>query len=142
MLPYVKTWHKEHAQILEALLQVRILDVFRRAGQMKLQELRRILETHLKNEDRDFYPILKRAAETDAGLRRELFLFASDMERISAEIGAFFCKQKSDPMGKDIPAEFGKISAMIKSRISREENLLIKEFEKLADSPVNREGVL
>jgi hypothetical protein len=132
MLDYLKMWRKEHAQILEALLNVIHLDIFSRAGQMKLQELKRVLEAHLKSEDRCFYPALKKAAETDADLRRELFLLAADMEKITAAVEAFFRKEELDPLGKDIPAEFGRISGLIKSRISREENILMREFEKLA----------
>lgn len=131
MNDYIKIWHKEHAQILEALLQVLQLHIFSQAGQMKLQELKRVLEAHLKSEDQNFYPVLKKAAETDAVLRRELFLFAADMDKITAMATAFFQKEENDPLGKDIPVEFGRISGLIKSRISREENILMKEFEKL-----------
>lgn len=131
MYDYIKTWRKEHAKILGALLEVFQFDVSSRAGQMKLQELKRVLEAHLKSEDTDFYPVLKKAAETDADLRRELFLFAADMDKIAAETKIFFRKVEADPMDQDIPAEFHRISAMLKSRISREENLLMKAFEKL-----------
>ncbi|OGX13247.1 MAG: hypothetical protein A2351_06090 [Omnitrophica bacterium RIFOXYB12_FULL_50_7] len=131
MSDYIKTWRKEHGQILEILLQVLQLEIFSRAGQMKLQELKRSLEAHLKSEDLGFYPVLKKAAETDTDLRRKLFLFAADMDKIAAEIRAFFKKVENDPMGKDIPVEFRKISDMIKSRIFREENVLMREFEKL-----------
>ena len=133
MLDYIKTWHKEHAKILEALVQVRQLGVFTRDGQMKLQELKRVLEAHLKSEDQKFYPVLKKAAETDAALRRELFLFAADMDKITAEVTAFFQKEERDPMGKDALAELGRIAGMIQSRILREENILMKKFEKLAN---------
>lgn len=132
MIDYIKTWRKEHEQILETLYQVPKLDIFSRAGQMKVEELKRILEAHLKSEEQDFYPVLKKAAETDSDLRRELFLFAADMDKIAAETREFFRKYKNNPLGNDIPVEFGKISAMIKSRISREDNLLMKEFERLA----------
>jgi hypothetical protein len=133
MTDYIKTWHREHAQILEALFQVVHLDIFSRAGQMKLQELKRVLDAHLKSEDLNFYPVLRKGAETDPGLRRELFLFAADMDKITEEATAFFRKEESDPMGKDIPSEFGRISAVIKSRISREENILMQEFVKLTN---------
>ena len=131
MFDYIKTWRREHAQILDALLSVLQLDIFSRAGQMKLQEVKRVLEVHLKSEDLCFYPVLKKAAETDVELRRELFLLAADMQKITAEVEAFFQKEEKDPLAKDIPAEFGRISGLIKSRISREENILMKEFEKL-----------
>lgn len=134
MTDYIKAWHKEHRQILEFLLQVVQHDIFSRAGQMKLQELKRLLEGHLKSEEQNFYPVLRKAAETNSELRRELFLFAADMDKIAAEAMAFFQKEESDPLGKDIPAEFGKVSAKIKSRVSREENILLPEFEKLTNS--------
>ncbi len=131
MSDYIKTWHKEHAQILEILLEVIQLGIFSRVGQMKVQEIKRVLDAHLKSEDLNFYPVLKKAAETDAVIRRQLFLFAADMDKITAAVTAFFRKEENDPLGKDIPAEFGRISGLLKSRISREENILMKEFVKL-----------
>ncbi len=133
-MDYIKTWHKEHSHILEVLTQIPHLDIFSRAGQMKVEELKRILEAHIKSEDQDFYPVLRKAAETDADLRRELFLFAADMDKIAEETREFFREYKKDPLGQDIPAEFGRISGLLKSRISREENILMKEFEKLTRS--------
>lgn len=138
MLDYLKTWRKEHEKIQADLFEVVQLDIFSRAGKMKLQELKRVLELHLLDEDQNFYPALKKAAETDAGLRRELFLFAADMEKITAAVQAFFRKEESDPLGADIAPEFSKISAMIKSRITREENILMKEFTKLAERKTAR----
>ena len=132
MLDYLKTWRKEHARILEDLLEVTQLGLLSRAGQIKLQELKRTLETHLLSEDEYFYPSLKKAAETDAGLRRELFLFAADMEKITREVTAFFQKEEEDPVHQDLPARFRRLSGMIQSRISREEHILMKAFEKLA----------
>jgi len=129
---YIKTWRKEHAKILEDLFEVVQLDIFSRAGQMKLQELKRALDHHLLSEDENFYPALRKAAETDAGLRRELFLFASDMEKITSEVQTFFQKEEADPLGTEIPAEFRRISGMIRSRIAREENILMKAFEQWA----------
>lgn len=137
MSGYIRTWRKEHAKILENLSQALEPGIFSRAGQMKLQELKRGLESHLINEDLHLYPALKKAAETDTHLRRELFLFAADMDKITAEVKAFFRKEENDPMAKDIPAEFHRISAMVRSRISREENILMKELEKLADPQNN-----
>jgi len=130
---YIHTWSTEHAKILDTLAQLIKLGVSSREGQRKLQELKEALESHLTNEDLNLYPALKKAAETDAGLRRELFLFAEEMDQITAEIKSFFRKQEKDPMAKNIPAEFHKISGAIRSRISREEDILMKELEKLAD---------
>jgi len=134
MSEFINAWRKEHGQIVGALSQVLQLGVFSDAGQKKLRELERILEGHLHSEDRDFYPVLKKAAETDIGLKRQLTFFAADMDKITWEASAFFRKQNHDPANADLPAEFDKISAMLKSRISREESLLMTEFEKVKRS--------
>ncbi|MFH1800949.1 MAG: hemerythrin domain-containing protein [Candidatus Omnitrophota bacterium] len=132
MSDYIYTWRMEHARILDILTQTIKLGISNRTGQMKLQELKKALESHLTNEDLNLYPVLRKAAETDVNLRRELFLFAADMDQITMEIKAFFRKEERDPMSRDLAAEFHKISGAIRSRIAREESLLIKELEKLA----------
>ena len=137
---YINAWRKEHGQICEALSQISRLNIFSEAGQKKLQELKRSLGAHLQSEDLHLYPFLKKAAETDARLKRELFLFAADMDKITGETMAFFRKQENDPKGEDIPAEFGRISALLKSRISREESLLMKEFVEVTAPAANPSG--
>src|SRR5664279_1737725 len=113
MLDYLKAWHKEHLKIQDDLFEVVQLDIFSRAGQMKLQELKRALETHLLDEDQNLYPALQKAAQSDADLRRQLFLFVADMEKITEQVQAFFRKEGNDPLASDIPAAFSKISAVI-----------------------------
>jgi Hemerythrin HHE cation binding domain len=133
MSDYIHTWRMEHAKILDILTQVSKLGVSGRAGQTKLQELKRALELHLANEDLNLYPVLRKVAETDINLRRELFLFAGDMDQITAETKAFFRKAEKDPMNRDLSAAFHKVSLSIRSRIAREEDVLVKELVKLAD---------
>ena len=99
---------------------------------MKLQELKKELESHLINEDLNFYPALEKTAEADTDLKQELSLFAADRDKIISEAKAFFRKAESDPMAQDIPSEFRRLSAILQGRISREENLLMKTYEKVA----------
>ena len=60
--------------------------------------------------------------------------YVADMDKISVEIKAFFRKEERDPLDENIFAEFRRISGMIRSRITREENILMKELEKLTAS--------
>ena len=62
----------------------------------------------------------------------KLSLFAADRDKIISEAKAFFRKAESDPMAQDIPSEFRRLSAILQGRISREENLLMKTYEKVA----------
>ena len=132
MSDYLKIWRKEHTKIQDDLSQVNQLGILSRAGQMKLQELKKELESHLINEDLNFYPALEKTAEADTDLKQELSLFAADRDKIISEAKAFFRKAESDPMAQDIPSEFRRLSAILQGRISREENLLMKTYEKVA----------
>jgi hypothetical protein len=132
MSDYLKIWRKEHTKIQDDLSQVNQLGILSRAGQMKLQELKKELESHLINEDLNFYPALEKTAEADTDLKQELSLFAADRDKIVSEAKAFFRKAESDPMAQDIPSEFRRLSAILQGRISREENLLMKTYEKVA----------
>ena len=132
MSDYLKIWRKEHTKIQDDLSQVNQLGILSRAGQMKLQELKKELESHLINEDLNFYPALEKTAEADTDLKQELSLFAADRDKIVSEAKAFFRKAESDPMAQDIPSEFRRLSAILQGRLSREENLLMKTYEKVA----------
>ena len=101
MHDYIHTCRKEHAKLLEALTQVTAVGIFSRAGQMKLQELKREVESHLINEDLHLYPVLRKAGEADANLRRELFLFAGAS-------GPHFFKQFCDCADKILPFNFSR----------------------------------
>ena len=131
MNEFVKIWKAEHKSILRVMDEAYHHDIYSALGQTKLFELKRLLSVHLHTENENLYPCLRKAAETDAALRRLLFLFAADMDKISDAVLEYFKELEKDPHGKDLLAGFGKISSMLKSRISREENLLLKEYEKL-----------
>lgn len=127
---YKKTWHSEHEAILQALKDVSRLGILTEAGRVRLLEAKELLLAHLKSEDENLYPALRKAAETDTALKRKLDLFALDMDAIAGMTMLFFKRFDADPNAADLPEKFDDIAAMLQSRVSREENILIKEYEK------------
>ena len=132
MSDYIQTWRAEHLAVLEALSEIPKNGLESTAGQAKLRELETNLLAHLKSEDENLYPVLKKAAQSNPNLQRTLDLFAKDMEKIAAQALAFFDELKKNPKSPSGKLSFGIVTALLKNRISSEENVLIKEYEKLA----------
>lgn len=74
---------------------------------------------------------MRKAAETNEGLRLLLRDFAKDMEGISAFAMKFFDKYNFGGSGIEFGRDFGTLTATLKSRISREETILYKEYDKV-----------
>lgn len=129
---YKKQWHEEHEMILRALNLVSELGVLTEAGSAKLLEAKALLLGHLKSEEANLYPVLQRGAEKDPALKRTLDLFSLDMEAIAGMAMFFFKRFEEDPKAPSLPEKFAEVCVMLRSRVSREEAILIKEYEKLA----------
>lgn len=96
-----------------------------------LKSVREMLLAHLRKEDAELYPVLRKAADKDANIKETLELFAKDMDEISKAAMAFFAKYTSEGEGTAFAREFGSLYATMQGRIRREENNLYKVYEKL-----------
>jgi len=90
------------------------------------------LLAHLKKEDRDLYPVLKKAAETNSSMKQTLEIFARDMEEISKFALQFFDKYSHGGSGIEFARDFGKLFATLTGRIRKEEDILYREYEKIS----------
>jgi len=132
---FITIWKAEHEAIEKALAEAPKLDLTSARGKEKLLATKEILLKHLKSEDNHLYPILKQHAEENMDLKKILDTFANDMSSITKIVLSFFKKYEKDSSSKDIAADFGKMVAALKSRISREENILMKEYLKVTLTP-------
>lgn len=71
---------KEHAVIVETLNKVKSLGISSKESQNILIAAESGLLAHLQKEDEQLYPVLNRAAESDADLKQTLDMFAKDIE--------------------------------------------------------------
>ena len=127
----VKQFIKEHEVIVAALQQVRDLGIGTDAGVRKLKAARAGLLAHLKKEDDKLYPVLEEAAKNDEHLKRQLQIFARDMDQISAAALEFFDKYAEGGKGIEFARDFGRLFSVLSSRIRKEENFLYKEYDKI-----------
>ncbi|MBI5626215.1 MAG: hemerythrin domain-containing protein [Nitrosomonadales bacterium] len=122
---------KEHEVIANILGEASKLGITSKEGQMKLMDAKKGLLAHLKKEDDQLYPVLKKAAQNDQNLGRTLDFYAKDMEGISKAAVAFFNKYAQGGSGMEFAKDIGGLFSTLKSRIRKEEDVLYKEYDRL-----------
>ncbi len=127
----VEELKKEHALIVEILNKVKDLGINSEEGQKMFISAKNGLLAHIKKEDELFYPLLYKAAESDADLKRTLDTFAKDMEVISKAVLEFFEKYSNGGSGLEFAKDFGKIYSKLSQRIFKEENIIYKKYNEL-----------
>ena len=78
MSALIEEFKREHSEIIEALKEVRELDIHTKKGKARLMSVKASLLEHLKEEDEKFYPVLRKEAEQNKKLKEELEIFAKD----------------------------------------------------------------
>ena len=131
MAKLIEVLKKEHTVIAEALDKVRGQGLTSKEGQNSLLAAKKGLLGHLKKEDLLLYPVLNKAAESDASLKRTLETFAKDMEGISRAALEFFEKYSDGGLGLEFGRDFGKFYALLCQRISKEENIIFEKYDEL-----------
>jgi hypothetical protein len=120
---------KEHAEIVDALNEVKKLGIFSKEGQDKLMSVKASLLAHLEVEDTQLYPALRKEAGYNKDLKNTLDLFAMDMENVSKIVREFFDKYSEEFSGDEFQKEFENLFAALIKRISNEEESLYEEYE-------------
>jgi len=121
---------KDHVDIVNTLTKVKELGITTKEGQARLLAAKEGLLAHLKKEDEQLYPYLRKEAETDGGLKNLLETFAKDMDGISKAALDFFAKYASGGSNVEFAKDFGGLTAALSKRIRQEENLLYPEYSK------------
>lgn len=127
----VEKLKRDHVVIVDILNQVKGMGISSREGLGKLLSVRTALLAHLKAEDEQLYPALKKEAETSDPLKRTLDLFAREMDTISKEALSFLDKYISGGSGLEFARDFGRLCANLTQRVRKEESILYPEYDKL-----------
>ncbi|MCK5242090.1 hemerythrin domain-containing protein [bacterium] len=125
----IEDLRKEHQTLVTALGGVDAQMIGTEEGNKTLFGIKEALLAHLSHEDTDFYPVLKKAAETDKKLAKTLEEFADDMAHISKAVLDFFDQYTSASTGAEFSKDFAEIVSNLKERIAMEEDVLFTAFE-------------
>jgi iron-sulfur cluster repair protein YtfE (RIC family) len=124
---------RDHAEMEKMLARAKDSSISHQETHKILLAAQASLLAHLKKEDAQLYPVLNKAAASDANLKRTVDFYAKDMEEITGAAVDFFKKYSAPDANIDIEfaRAFGKLYSTISRRQRSEENSLYKEFEKL-----------
>jgi hypothetical protein len=127
----VERLKRDHAFIVDALNKVKERGISSKEGQDTLLSAKTALLAHLKAEDEQLYPPLKKEAEKNDTLKGTLDVFAREMETVSKDALRFFDKYSGGGSGLEFARDFGRLYAALSQRIWREENILYPHYDTL-----------
>jgi hypothetical protein len=124
---------RDHVAIENMLAKVKDTSITSKEAHKILISAQASLLAHLKKEDAQLYPVLNKAANSDANLKRTVDFYAKDMDVITADAIGFFTKYSAPDAAIDIEfaRAFGKLFSTISRRLRSEEGSIYKEYEKL-----------
>lgn len=123
---------KDHEAVLALLEKLRTANIESKETQGCILSIKTALLAHLRKEDTQLYPALKRAAEKDDNLKQTLNLFAQDMDTVAKTALDFVDKYAKGGDKFSFARDLGKITVAVKTRISKEEKILYNKFDQIA----------
>jgi hemerythrin-like domain-containing protein len=138
----VRQLKEEHNDIIDTLMRVKVLKVCSDDGQRVLMNAKDMLLEHLRKEDEDLYPMLRRAAAGDDSLAEKLKEFDDDMAKVSRHAFEFFEKYSADTADVDGPKATPSFCERLKKLLRRDEvspeSEFLRDFESLYDTLMER----
>ncbi len=131
MSALIEEFKREHAEIIAMLNEVKELGILSKEGQAKLMSAKKCLLEHLKKEDEQLYPVLRKEAEHNKNLKKEVDMFAMDPEYVSRVVTEFFDKYSGGEIDENFSINFESLYAALNTRIRNEEEALYEEYEKI-----------
>jgi hemerythrin-like domain-containing protein len=131
MSELIEELKKEHVALVDVLDKVWELGIDGSESRNRLLSAKEAFIAHLKKEEQELYPPLRKAAESDRRLHEVIDSLAKDTEEISSSAIAFFDKYSRGGSGLEFKGDFSSFYARITIRIQQEEDMLYAEYEKL-----------
>ena len=131
MSSLIEELKREHAEIIAMLNEVKELGILSKEGQARLMSVKESLLAHIKKEEEQFYPVLRKEAEINKQLESILDLLAVGMMNVSRVALEFFDKYSRGVSGKEFPEELENLFVALNKRIRNEEDVLFPEYEKI-----------
>ena len=89
------------------------------------------LLAHLKKQDEQLYPVLRKEAEHNKNLKKEVDVFAMDPEYVSRVVSEFFDKHSGGEIDENFSINFESLFTALSVRIRNEEEALYEEYEEI-----------
>ncbi|MEE9430129.1 MAG: hemerythrin domain-containing protein [Melioribacteraceae bacterium] len=130
----IKELKEEHLFLIETLNKAKNLVVTSDEGQSTLHDAKKAFLDHLKKEDEQLYPALKKVAKNNSELKQILETFITDMDIVSKSAIAFFDKYSEGGEGIEFAKDFGRLYITLSRRINKEESIIYEKYDELLKS--------
>ena len=110
----------QHLEIINLLEECKSCSHDKEKVINKMRSAKTLLLAHLSKEDKELYPVLDKAAESNPELKNYLNVFASEMKTISSFVINFFDKNL-ETINPELLDDLAKVSFYLKNRIGKEE---------------------
>jgi iron-sulfur cluster repair protein YtfE (RIC family) len=124
----------EHERLRDALDAIKTFDLGTLQGRDGVFKTKQALLDHMQREEETMGVVLKKAAESDEGLRQTLSMFETDLEDLYDELMGLFDRVAGGNTTEFAEA-YGGVLALMKARMKREETILFPHFSKLVTAP-------
>ena len=131
MSALIEELKREHSEIVVTLNEVKELGILSKEGQAKLMSAKVSLLAHIKKEEDQFFPVLRKEAEINKQLESILDLLAVDMMDVSRVALEFFDKYSSGVSEKEFSKELVILFVALGKRIRNEEDILFPVYEEI-----------
>jgi len=128
MKELIKELKNEHQAILAILTRIKTLGIASRSGQEQLLAARCLLMAHIRKEDEHYYIGLRKAAETDPGLKIMMDYFVADMEAVSSKAMLLFDTYAQGGDEGEFAGAIKLLYMTLKDRIRTEEETLFRKY--------------
>ena len=122
----------EHKVLLQEFEKIKQLGGFTPEGKSLLFNCKKILLSHLKKEDEQLYPVLKKAGIEDGTVMDLAEDYITEMKSISERAVKFFDTYERDDEDIDFAVAVEFLMGSLKNRISMEESILYKKFDEIS----------
>ena len=127
----IDEFKREHSEIIETFKEIKELGVLTKEGHAKLMFLAPDLLAHFWKEDKQFYPVLRKASEHNKKLKEVLSLFVNGLEAVHGEMLNFFIKYSKGIIDSTFQREYERLFDALSKRIEHEEEILFLEYKTL-----------
>ncbi|GAX59543.1 cation transport ATPase [Candidatus Scalindua japonica] len=131
MSALIEKFKKEHSEIVAILKDVKKLGIHSEEGRSKLMSAKEYLLEHLREENEELYPVLRKNTKHNKNLKKDLEIFAIEPEYVSRVVLEFFDKYSEGTINKDFQINFESLFTALNARIRNEEEALYQEYEEI-----------
>lgn len=130
MSKLVSVLKEDHKKLLAALDKIKTAGITTPDGRRLLNDIKGALLGHLRKEEAELYPALRKAGAQYPEAQQLADRFEAEMKGIGRDAVAFFEKYNAESTGMDFARDLGRLLGALGTRIRREEAELYPAYDK------------